>query len=580
LNSKRNMFIIIVSVFIIFSINFVIYFNLTKKTLESNYEREIQSIAKQVQNGLQLSRHGTELYEHMIGKMLRNSAIAAQFALPPHVDQVDNQELVRIRDMLGLQGLTLIANKNNDLVLDKSSNSEEVGLSTKDWGLWRDAFYELLEYRNVSLDWGQKLPNFWTGPYEISTADTERVSKWGYYHDGSTNYILDPYIGDEDIRLYRQITGIDSIIKSVKEAYPHILEITGANPDTFDKDITYTVGNGQEMKSLVHRPYFYGTYQVQHKDDAANVKKAYTTKQIVSTVYRSNDGQYMKTFIPIPDDSLMEALAQDRGRLDSYVLLITSDYSMIQDRLNQQFRTLLLLVAICTVLLLLVVLIIIKLVNRSNHMAVSQTAQTYIEEMNEMFLNIRGQRHDFVNHVNVIYNYMQLGKIDSLKKYVMELVGEVRQQNDIIEIGQPAISALVQSKWTSALTRKIQLRLKYDPIELPINGIQSTDIVRIMGNLIDNAFDEVEELPFEQRYVELQIGSEDHALVFCIRNPVRDPEGLDTNAILSAGYTSKGIGHQGLGLYITQHLIKKYKGQMDIRLEQGLIRFSVILPYM
>jgi signal transduction histidine kinase len=581
LNSTRSLWIIIVSVILVFAINYVIYYNVTKTTLEKNYDREIQSIAKQVQNGLEQSRLGTELYEQMIGKMLRVSAIAAMNTLPTQIDKVSNDELIQLTHRLQLQGLTLLAEKDQDIVLAKSSNPNEVGLSTKDWGLWRNAFQELFHYNNVILNWGQTLPNFWTGPYEIATSGTQRISKWGYYYDASTDYILDPYIGDDDIRRYRNETGIDSIIHNMKDAYPHIIEITGINPATFDKDVTFTLANGDEMKPLVNRPYFYGTYDIQSANDARYVKEAYENKTTVSTVYRTGGKQIMKTFIHVPDVSLTEALAEDRSRLDSYVLLITSDYSIIQNRLDQQFDSLLTMVSFYSVLSLIVIVLILKLINRSNNIVVRQTAETYIEEMNEMFLNIRGQRHDFLNHVNVIHNYLQLGQLDQLKKYTTELVGEVRLQNEIIRIGEPAISALIQSKWTTALTRKINFKLDYEPIERSITGVQSTDIVRILGNLIDNAFDEVEELPAEIRNVDVKISSEQNTLAFRVKNPVRNIEEFNPEEITKAGFTTKNGDHQGLGLYITRQLLKKNRGRMDVSFsrEQGMVTFIVHIPY-
>jgi signal transduction histidine kinase len=581
LNSTRSLFIIIVSVILVFAINYIIYYNVTKTTLEKNYDREIQSIAKQIQNSLEQSRSGTELYEHMIGKMLRTSAIAAQHALPSKIEQVDHEKLLELTHQLQLQGLTLLVEKNNDIVLEKSSNPSENGLSTKDWGLWRNAFQELFHYKNVISNWGQTLPNFWTGPYEIATSNTERISKWGYYYDGTTDYILDPYIGDDDIRQYRKVTGIDSIISSMKDAYPHILEITGINPETFDKDVTFTLDNGEEMKSLVHRPYFYGTYQIKNENDVRLVKEAYQNKKTVSTVYRAGGRNIMKTFIHVPDVSLQEALAEDRSRLDSYVLLITSDYDIIQNRLDQQFDSLLTMVSFYSVLSLIVIVLILKLINRSNNIAVRQTAETYIEEMNEMFLNIRGQRHDFLNHVNVIHNYIQLGHLDQLKKYTTELVGEVKLQNEIIRIGEPAISALIQSKWTTALTKKINFKLDYDQIERSIEGVQSTDIVRILGNLIDNAFDEVEELSADSRNVDVKISSEQNMLVFRVSNPVQSMKDFDLATLSKAGVTSKSGEHQGLGLYITRQLLKKYRGKMEISFnrDENVVTFIVSIPY-
>ncbi len=160
---------------------------------------------------------------------MRLASIAAQQALPADVEEVTTDQLVALRDRLQLQGLTLLKRTPDNIVLYKSSNADEVGLSTKGWGNWYKAFQELFDNRDVTMDWGQKLPNYWSGPYEIASADIKRISKWGYYYDGTTNYMLDPYVDDTAWRRYQELTGTQAIIERTLQTYPFLLEVTGIN---------------------------------------------------------------------------------------------------------------------------------------------------------------------------------------------------------------------------------------------------------------------------------------------------------------------------------------------------------------
>lgn len=79
------------------------------------------------------------------------------------------------------------------------------------------------------------------------------------------------------------------------------------------------------------------------------------------------------------------------------------------------------------------------------------TQEVYVEEINDMFTSIRGQRHDFLNHIQVIHTMVQMGRTDQLKSYVADLVKETQEVSEVVHHSSPALAAFVQAKMTVAI---------------------------------------------------------------------------------------------------------------------------------
>ncbi|MFB9278974.1 sensor histidine kinase [Cohnella cellulosilytica] len=237
---------------------------------------------------------------------------------------------------------------------------------------------------------------------------------------------------------------------------------------------------------------------------------------------------------------------------------------------------------LAALLSLLVLVSIIRLLVRTREQAARTTQEVYIDDINDMFTSIRGQRHDFLNHVQVIHTMVQMGKMDQLKNYVADLVKETRDVSDIVHHSSPALAAFIQAKTAVSIGKGIdfayELPDRWDSGETAVKVI---DIIKIMGNLVDNAFDEAMSLPPSERSVFASIRSlEDGSIELQVSNRGRAITKNDQQHIFQPGYTTKGEGHSGLGLAIVQERVKHYKGSLDLTSDEkeGLTVFKVCLP--
>ncbi|RXZ81230.1 GHKL domain-containing protein [Paenibacillaceae bacterium] len=579
---RRNAWIVtIVLIVAVLGINNTVYYFVTKQSLEESLSHEMESIAKQIEISIEQSRLGSEKYQEQIGHRLRTAAIAVQYALDPDIEKVENAQLVELSKRLNVQHITLLKKTDDDIVLYKSSDPQQIGIGTRSWKPWYQAFNELFTNYNVNIAWGQSLQNFWTGPFEVATSDTSKVRKWGYYYDGTTNYIIDPYVSYEMQAEYEWLTGVDKQIDDTVKGNPSILEITVINPVTFPMEpLTTLTMQGEELMHITQKPIIYGSYDFSDPGDYESVRQAVETQSTVTLNTHINGKHVLKNFIPVPIEGVA-SMVDDQGiPLDYYLLAVVSDYQLVQNTLDSQFVNLGVIIATTSLFSIIVLMIFWGYYRRSRDKVVREAQVTYSDEISQLFHSIQAQRHDFVNHVQTIHSLAALNKVEELKKYTKDLTGEIRVVSDIINIGNPAIAALIRSKLSQAESMRICFECEFAGMRKLELGMKTLDLTRLLGNLVDNAFEEVMKYPEEQRWIQLSGTAEANQLRFTIANYCEQVQELRNRPIFEPGYSNKGKGHEGLGLSIVTNIIEQYKGTVRIDLETpNQLTIEIIIPH-
>lgn len=215
----------------------------------------------------------------------------------------------------------------------------------------------------------------------------------------------------------------------------------------------------------------------------------------------------------------------------------------------------------------------------SQQEAIIATQEAFIDNVHNLFVTVRGQRHDFLNHVQVFYSLIKSGRQEEGCKYIEHIIGEIREVNDVIKVQDPCLSALLNTKLALAERYNIQFITNIETT-IEKTSIKSLDLVKILGNLIDNAIDAVIDQPQEFKIVRISLRKVCNKNVFEVFNPrpVITPQQIEK--IFKAGYSTKAnSGHSGLGLSIVQEIAKKYKGEIVIKSdEENGTTFTVVIP--
>ena len=132
----------------------------------------------------------------------------------------------------------------------------------------------------------------------------------------------------------------------------------------------------------------------------------------------------------------------------------------------------------------------------------NQLLARQVEEVQNIYLTMRGWRHDYHNHLQSMKAYVEMGQYDKLQEYLGLLENDLDQVNQLCDSGNVNLDAILNSK--ISLAEKNGIRVDYKaacPANLTVSDI---DLCALIGNLIDNAVEACEGLA--DPYIRLYIG--------------------------------------------------------------------------
>lgn len=231
---------------------------------------------------------------------------------------------------------------------------------------------------------------------------------------------------------------------------------------------------------------------------------------------------------------------------------------------------------VCIVLYGISLFIMARFVKMNRQEVQTSVQDTIADNIRNLIISVKGQRHDFLNHLQVISGLCQERQYEALEKYVKELGKETSYYNELLTIDNPILSALINAKTTQANERGISVRMNIEADLRTVSHV-SIELARILGNLIDNALDAVENNQ-EERYIKLDINSDGALLVASVSNPWHGDISSIDNAI-SKGISTKGGEHQGLGLGICTQLATKIHAHFSYSYKpSGELCFTLAVP--
>lgn len=201
-----------------------------------------------------------------------------------------------------------------------------------------------------------------------------------------------------------------------------------------------------------------------------------------------------------------------------------------------------------------------------------------IEAMSNLNITLRTQRHDFLNHLQVVYSLIEMEEYGEANEYIEQVYGRITAISRVMKTAVPAVNALLQVKAAACEQARVRMTLeitsKWETLE---NTMPAWEMCKVLSNLIDNAIDAMEKQAAKKRQLTISLTENLRQYCFCVSNsgtPI--PEDMQ-ESIFQPGITTKGEGH-GMGLYIVRKTIRGRGG--DITLESNAERtaFSGYVP--
>jgi two-component system CitB family sensor kinase len=201
---------------------------------------------------------------------------------------------------------------------------------------------------------------------------------------------------------------------------------------------------------------------------------------------------------------------------------------------------------------------------------------------------LRSQTHEFANRLHTIVALIELGRPrEALDLAANELdLGQELADRLVSTIDEPVLTALLLGKSAQARERGIRLELTSGD-DVGAVGIPSSDLVTIVGNLVDNAFDAVSPDAGADPYS--ASGDQAHGVVSVAIRRVGDVVELavadngdgisDVEQAFRRGYSTKradGAG-RGIGLALVGQSVRRLGGTIEVRNDGGAV-VTVRLP--
>lgn len=192
------------------------------------------------------------------------------------------------------------------------------------------------------------------------------------------------------------------------------------------------------------------------------------------------------------------------------------------------------------------------------------------EEIKTVYLNMRGFRHDYHNHIQVIKAHLYMNRLDEVYKYLLELEGELERIDSRVRSGNLMLDAILNSKIAVAEKYNIKVTCKAEvPEKLPITDI---DLCIILGNLLDNAIESCQKLE-NNTFIRIYTTILKKQLYISIQNSAK--EDLNFN---ERNYITSKRGNHGLGMKRVKVLVDKYDGFLNLQNEPGIFAAEVTVP--
>lgn len=199
-----------------------------------------------------------------------------------------------------------------------------------------------------------------------------------------------------------------------------------------------------------------------------------------------------------------------------------------------------------------------------------------IKNIQKFNLQLRAQRHDFINHIQIVYSLIEMDEFDEAKKYLQKVYGDLEAVNKISRTEDIAFNALLQAKASSAERRSIQMQFEI-ATGLHDFPLPSIDICRIISNIIDNGMYSAENYAGEKKLT-ISIKENVSHFIFQITNTGETIPKENMDRIFQARFTTKAEQGEGMGLYITKGIVEKYRGTISIKSENNVTEVTVLLP--
>jgi sensor histidine kinase regulating citrate/malate metabolism len=248
----------------------------------------------------------------------------------------------------------------------------------------------------------------------------------------------------------------------------------------------------------------------------------------------------------------------------------------VNEEISAEMQTAMVAAVVLVIVALVVCFSILRI--RAEAIALQRDFDTLMEsygKTNELNNTLREQRHDFLNHIQIIHGLIEMDNHKEAAEYMEDVYSEIQSVNKIMKTKSPAINALLQVKETSCQGKDIEFRIMSTTrLENPVMEIW--DICGILGNLIDNAIHAAEKVRDGKILVSMKEDIRNY--IFMVKdNGTGIPKNI-VEKIFDMGFTTKGSEGSGVGLAVSKRKLREKGGDIKFTTGKKGTAFTFTVP--
>ena len=206
-----------------------------------------------------------------------------------------------------------------------------------------------------------------------------------------------------------------------------------------------------------------------------------------------------------------------------------------------------------------------QLAAENNILAAQIDAQEkHYQALAAQYESIRRMRHDIANHVSAMQSLLASGRSSDAQEYLEELV-TIPFDTNLGLCKNPVVDAFLHNKLEEARSAGIDVTVRIDlDADIPVSNV---DLIRIFGNLIDNALEACEGT--ETPSVSIACSKAYGCLVITTQNPIRQEKP-------DKGRRIPGLD-RGIGMHVLADVAKKYNGSISFNENKRIFTTELII---
>lgn len=180
--------------------------------------------------------------------------------------------------------------------------------------------------------------------------------------------------------------------------------------------------------------------------------------------------------------------------------------------------------------------------------------------------------HDYKTHIALLKKYIMEEDIKKAQHYINAIFQPISDMDRWVDTGHDTIDLVINYKMYDIRKNDIDFKHNISIMDCSKLGIEEGDLFVILCNLLDNAIEACEKVPFDKKWIDLSIHSINDMFMICIRNSLQVPPRYENGMIVTSKHNAQ---LHGIGLNSVKKIVEKYDGRMKYESNDSIFDVTI-----